>query len=114
MGTLNENVTNTKLLFLTRRIEGKRELSYKDKYHIIPDRLFRYEKATYERLKTLENNELYMSSVVSFNDPFDCKGFYWNTNDIYEYSKNNCQYSRLSKDEIELHLKKSVTIQQNI
>ena len=106
MGTLSENVTNEKLQFLASRIEGERELSDKKKYDILPASLFRYEKATYERLKTLENNELYMSSVVSFNDPFDCKGFYWNTNDIYEYSKNNCQYSRLSKDEIELHFKK--------
>lgn len=99
MEKLNEKIENSKLNFLTLRMEGDREASKKEKHRLIPYRLFRYEKITEKRLSALRNNEIYMSDNKSFNDPFDCKGIYWNLDELHYYCKNKTPNYKYDKSE---------------
>lgn len=99
MEKLSEKIENSKLNFLTLRMKGNREASKKEKHRLIPYRLFRYERITEKRLSALRNNEIYMSDNKSFNDPFDCKGIYWNSSELHDYCKNKTPDYKYDKSE---------------
>ena len=49
-----------KLEFIILRVDEKCEEAYRHKHNIMPKKLFKYEKVTDSRLKTLKSNQLYI------------------------------------------------------
>lgn len=82
-----------KLKMLEEYLEERSNLNsqeYKIKYKDIPERLFRYQRINKDTLETLEKNEIYMNSSEQFNDPFDCRGVYFDENEFnIERNDNN-------------------------
>ena len=60
------------------------EVIYKTYRLYIPNVLYKYysltddEELNLKKIKTLENQTIYMSNIKDFNDPFDGKAFYYN------------------------------------
>lgn len=97
--------------FLLDAVKGNLDLSYEKKNKIIPDRLFRFEKFEDIRLKTLEQNMIYMSDAENFNDPFDCLGVWWDTlilKDISEEQGLNFSVDFLD-EQIDIMFKNALT-----
>lgn len=57
-------------------MNGEKENADKLKKQKIPKKLFKYQKKLYE--DSVKKNKLKFSSPFEFNDPFDCRGVYWN------------------------------------
>lgn len=57
----------------------------------IPDILYKFvslsdeENSNEKRFCTLENNKLFLSEVSSFNDPFDCRAYYYDPSQLMKY-----------------------------
>ena len=103
MEKLSQKIRDPKLKFLALRIKGDREASKKEKHGLISYRLFRYERINEKRLLTLRNNEIYMSDNKSFNDPFDCKGIYWDLDELHDYCKNKIPNYKYVRNETKAH-----------
>lgn len=73
---------NPKLQFYKLYLANKVEEAYRLKFEIIPSRLFRFQPFELKRLKTLRNNELFLSHAIVFDDPFDSAGIFWDTYEL--------------------------------
>lgn len=78
---------NPKQKYLELHINGQNEQSEKLRLNIIPESLFRYQPASEERIKTLQNKKIYLSDPQKFDDPFDTNGLCWNKEDIFQAFK---------------------------
>lgn len=62
--------------------DGKLSEANKIKRDNIPKKLYRFERVADNRIKTLRNNQLYVSHIKGFDDPYDAKGYYWNRDEL--------------------------------
>ena len=74
-----------KLEFIILRVDEKCEEAYRHKHNIMPKKLFKYEKVTDSRLKTLKSNQLYIAEIDKLNDPFEFMPIYWDIDKVYQY-----------------------------
>lgn len=101
MCKLYDGISCEKLKYLVYYYKGDREGANRFKHSITPKSLYRYEKITDRRLETLRNNQIYLSDVTNFNDPYDCMGVFWDINEIKEFLDNDIIYYELNKLSIE-------------
>lgn len=100
MEDIISRITDKRFLFMAKRMYGKYEEAKEEKFKILPDKLYRYEKITDNRIKSLERNEIYMSGSEYFNDPFDCRGFYWDIESIYKNCSEDLENFSYSVEEL--------------
>lgn len=104
MNNIYENIKNEKLLFMIKRIQGEYDNSKEEKFKILPDKLYRYEKISDQRVRTLEKNEIYMNNSEYFNDPFDCRGVFWDIRKIHEYCSENIKDFSYTIEELRIFI----------
>jgi len=71
------------------------EEAYKFKHKNIPSKLYKYQPYKENRISTIINKKLWFSMPKDMNDPFDCRGVCWNTDEIENFLK-----TRVHKDKI--------------
>lgn len=71
--------------FINLFINGEIDEAYKLKQQNIPNRLYKYLPFNSDNLKSILNNEIWFSIPKRFNDPFDCRGVYWDSKEILDY-----------------------------
>jgi len=71
------------------------EEAYKFKYRNIPSKLYKYQPYKENRISAIINKKLWFSMPKDMNDPFDCRGVCWNTDEIENFLK-----TRVHKDKI--------------
>lgn len=71
------------------------EEAYKFKYRNIPSKLYKYQPYKENRISAIINKKLRFSMPKDMNDPFDCRGVCWNTDEIENFLK-----TRVHKDKI--------------
>ncbi len=61
------------------------EEAYKFKYRNIPSKLYKYQPYKENRISAIINKKLWFSMPKDMNDPFDCRGVCWNTDEIENF-----------------------------
>lgn len=70
----------------------------------IPDTLYKYysfsedRKLNRKKLRTLEKEQIYMSDISTFNDPFDGKGYFYNPKELAKYNRLDVYQGKLIED----------------
>ena len=85
-----------KAIYLINNAEDRDE-AFNEIYGItrfhIPDTLFKYysltddDKLNLEKMKTLEQKQIFMSDVKHLNDPFDNKAYFYNSEALKKYER---------------------------
>lgn len=81
---INNFSNNPKLRYIQLFMANKIEESKRLKFDIIPPRLFRYQPVADCRIKTLSENELFLSPTYDFDDPYDSMGVFWDSQKLHE------------------------------
>lgn len=80
------------------------EQIYKVTRMYIPDTLYKFYSLTddevlnKEKFVTLQKNQIYMSDIKDFNDPFDGKAFYYNPEELLDIDRLSSKEGRLIDD----------------
>ena len=110
MAAILNHVDNT--LPIDEAFTAAFDVMYKVTRLYIPDSLYKFfslsdeEESNEKRFRTLENSKLFLSEVSSFNDPFDCRAYYYDPSQLMKYDwlseyngrlfDNPCSYLRVA------------------
>ncbi len=85
-----------------------KDIVFKDLYQVnrlyVPDMLYKYysftedERLNETKLETLKKQQLYLSDIQSFNDPFDSKAFYYDSEPLKKIQRLKPHGGRLIDD----------------
>ncbi len=86
-----------KYLYILEQQQGiAKDIVFKDLYQVnrlyVPDMLYKYysftedERLNETKLETLKKQQLYLSDIQSFNDPFDSKAFYYDPEPLKNFN----------------------------
>ena len=73
------------------------EEAYKFKYRNIPSKLYKYQPYKENRISAIINKKLRFSMPKDMNDPFDCRGVCWNTDEIENFLKTRVQKDKIKE-----------------
>lgn len=75
----------------------------------IPDVLYKFYSLTNDdeindkKIKTLEQDQIFMSDIKDFNDPFDGKAFFYNPKQLKDIKRLSCHEGRIIDDFTKFH-----------
>src|SRR5690554_7926286 len=71
--------------------------AYKFKYKNIPSKLYKYQPYKENRISAIINKKLWFSMPKDMNDPLDCRGVCWNTDEIENFLKTRVHKDKIKK-----------------